>query len=327
MMKFGGRWIGLGVALGVSLAALSCRGDADGGHPDPEVALAELRAVEPEVVVATVNGQTLGLDEFMAYWKEHRELDAEEALNGLVARELLVQQALDSDEQRGTAEMSFARKQAMVRVLLDELVEKKVTVEDLIEADIAQVTAEVVAHVGQPTGARASHILVRVPEDAKGEREPLYGQARQWIDTIAASLTSEDAEADLAVEALYVAEAEFGQKVPEPLEVIVNAHLTFPIENVGDQQRALPEGWIHVVPEFSAGAAALAGNNKSPALSEPVRSGFGWHLILLEHVIEARKPEPEGLRAFAVQETLRRKRAELVEELLVSWVEDSTIYL
>jgi hypothetical protein len=325
-------------SLLISVATLvGCKEDHSGAHPEPGAALDALLRVDPEVVVARIDGHPIGLDEVIAYWSEHRELSAQEALEAVVARHRMVQFGLEKDETigLGEAELTFARKQAMVRVLLERLVEAEVTQDTLTPEEISEMEQSLGQRAFVPPGVRASHILVQVPRETQGQdggraqrlseeqRERLYQESRPIIDAIAAELAREQS---VNVDSLLALERTYRAGVSAPLGLLVNAHLSFPIQPPRPGE-SLPAGWIRVVPAFMEAAAELANTGAVPALSPPVRSEFGWHVILLEETFDARAAEPNGLRELAMQEALRLRRAGRLEELLTQWVEQSTVYL
>ncbi len=66
------------------------------------------------------------------------------------------------------------------------------------------------------------------------------------------------------------------------------------------------------VPEFKEALVALAPGEMT---SDPVQSGFGWHIILLEDVREASVPAYDQLKDQVTENLLRIKFAEHLEEL------------
>jgi hypothetical protein len=200
------------------------------------------------------------------------------------------------------------------------MVERRVTREDLEEEAIESKVEALRKQGRRPPGLKASHLLVMLPKSVRTSdgpsrrREQLESKARTWSERIRDSLSTSP-----SVEDLYRALQNVEAKVPEPLRVVVNAQLTFPRAGAARGVRALPDGWRRVVPDFAEGAEALADSDRLGQLSEPVRSKYGWHLVVVHETLPELVPEPEALRELAVDRVLRRRRTERLQMLFRRW--------
>jgi low affinity Fe/Cu permease len=297
--------------------------EVDTPHPDAQQAFAELDRAEPDEVVARVGERAVSLEQFQAYWREHPQMEREEVLEALVERELLVAEALE----RGEAPESLAddRKRAMIRQMLREKVEQEVTVDDLDAEEIAKAVESVSQRAGHPPGLRASHLLVRVPNKIDGKklsdkkRKPHFERARRALVAILEELPEEATALDL-----FEARDGFVDQLEEPLELHVNAHLVFPFD-AEDFSGELPDSWTPVVSAFRDAAVDMARSGRFGVLSEPVRSQFGWHVIVVEAKLPAGRPDAEAVGEVATFEVLRHRRAERFNELVTEWREDADV--
>jgi hypothetical protein len=304
----------------VAMVAAGC--DEGVQHPD---ALGDvLREQENRVqrAVVTIDDRKIDAAQFQAFWVREPELSRAEAVEAFVRQEALFPRALE----RGFADrpaVAVARKRAMVRHLLERTVEREVTEDTLDANEIEKMARQVEAGVGHPVGLRASHILVSVAREKDGEkkensdgREAAYERARMVLGDIEEALPDNPTPFELVE-----AKREFAEKVDKPLSVVVNAHLRFPSEQT--EKSTLPDGWLNVVPEFRGPAVELAMGGRFGALSEPVRSPFGWHLIVVHETIPGAEPDPQVVREVAIARLLEQKRSEAVVERFKAWSRSS----
>ncbi|QDG49753.1 hypothetical protein FIV42_03075 [Persicimonas caeni] len=309
------RTLGLGALLWV--AGVGC-GEQEVVHPDSAAALQAAEKANTAEAVAQVDGRKISVDEFESYWREHPSLTREEALERVIEREVLVATALE----RGLvddAELTLARKRAMVRQLLEAHVEREVTVDDITDEQLAGAVEAVEAEVGHPPGIRASHLVVLVPPD-KQKKAPKkkvaewMEQSKTWLQTIRGELPDAPTIFDL-----LGAQERFADQLPDPLKVQVDLHLAFPAEEARGE---LPKGWNRVVEPFREASAKLARQERFGELSEPVETRFGWHLILVEGTMPAKVAEAEPVREVARWRLLRQKRQARFGEVFEKWAQD-----
>ncbi|MGM0555431.1 MAG: peptidylprolyl isomerase [Myxococcota bacterium] len=309
------RWVFLLVAV----ALMGCEEGVE--HPKALGDVLRERGAVVEKAVVTVDDRAVDVSEFRAFWNQRPKLPREAAVDAFIEHEVMYAPALEGGFADREA-VAVARKRAMVRHLLERTVEQDVTEETLDEQEIDKIAAQVEGGVGHPVGLRASHILVSVPEDKKAEkgkkqpggvdREAAYQQARAVLDEIRDALPETPTPFDL-----MEARRQFSDQVEEPQSVVVNAHLRFPVVEV--ERSTLPDGWLNVVPDFRKPAVEMARRGAYGVLSEPVRSPFGWHLIVVHEKLPGAEPDPDAVREVAVARLLQQKRSEEVRERFEEW--------
>jgi hypothetical protein len=304
--------LAIGVALGS--AGVGC-GEQKVSHPPAS-----------ETFVANGAKIDIGADELEHLFEEHPELDADEAIDRLVERKLLVNEALER-KLHVDENLERVRKRAMVRQLLRARVEDEVTREDLSEDELTNAIEQVRREVGYPPGVRASHLVVLVPPDkqekaSKEKVEAWFEQSRDWLERLRAELPADAG----VIELLDVKDA-YQDKLPEPLEISVNAHLIFPVGETEEFGADLPETWHTVVPEFRDVAAKLARQGRFGELSEPVKTEFGWHVIIAEQTLPGRVGDNDAVREVARWRLLRHKRNARFAELMQEWSADAEVQI
>ncbi|MFP4597000.1 MAG: foldase protein PrsA [Persicimonas sp.] len=298
---------------------------ADVPHESPEQSFLKLERDADSEVVARVGDRAVSLAELEAFWADNPEMSREEAVEALVERELLVIEALERDYLSNST-LGLPRKRAMVRQLLRDEIEREITRETLTDDEIGEMESTIAARVGHPPGLRASHILVMVPREKKKKKlsdqrlAELRGEARQWLDRIAPELPEDSDAIDL-----LDARDRFEDEVPEPLQVVVNAHLPFPVGDTEGFGADFPAGWAPVVSAFQKTATDLAAQGRFGELSEPVESKFGWHLLIVEEALDGSRPDADALREVAVDRLLQKKRNERLVELMETWLDGAEV--
>ena len=174
--------------------------------------------------------------------------------------------------------------QADVEYLLigAEALEASQVVNDAAVADFYQKNA---AQFATPEVAHARHILVRVDEKASAEDQ---AKAKARIEAVVARLKAGE---DFAAVAKDVSE--------DPGSAVQGGDL----------------GWFQhgqMVPEFDKAAFAL----KTGEVSEPVKTQFGWHLILLEERKEAGQKPLDEVKDQIRQRLAQDEAAGKVQEAL-----------
>jgi len=164
-------------------------------------------------------------------------------------------------------------------ILVNKLVEKEIV--SKIKLDQAEVTKQynmIVSNITErakaatPEQVQASHILVKTGDDKKDDA------AKKEIDAIYAQLK------DLAGDAL---KAKFAEIAKEKSDC--------PSKEKGGDLGKFGHG--QMVPEFDKAAFTLPVGK----LSEPVKTTFGWHLILVTEKIPAKTPTAAEVEAKVAQ--------------------------
>ena len=295
-------------------------------HPTGDEAWEQAHSTEVDdaELVATVNGHKISRRDVKYMWRDHPELSATEVLDKLVEREVL---ALEAKKQgfHKRPEVDFARKQGMISALLEEYVEADAEVDESMGDDMLR---RVKAARRAPQGLRASHLVVLVPREAKDDtgemrslrrqdREPLFDPAREYVDRAMELL---DGRVD--DDALRQVARELNEELSDSeFEVAVNEHMRFPRHDEEYASEHLPEGWAGVVSEFAEGAESVADTDMRGQLSEPIRTEFGWHLIRVDDLIEAREVDEEAARQYVDAELLREARRQKLQQLFEGWVD------
>jgi hypothetical protein len=312
-------WLAMAAA---SLAWVGCTDRVE--HPAAaEAASAAFVSGDDETAVARVDGRAISVAEMMSQWRKSPERARRPMLETLVDRDIAAHRLVETGhlQQQGLRrDLGLARKSAMVRALLEREIESAVTAEDL-DAEAVDERMEVIRRqVGRPRGLQASHLLVSVPDDA----EPPFDEAKNWLERIAAKLGDRAHLQDL-----YTVAEGFERKLPNRLEIIIDPHLVFPLSEPDEQRAGLPDGWSNVVEPFRKAASSLvadaevfeametAESGRTPT-SAPVRSKYGWHVIVPERILAAKEPEEGPLRELATRELLREKR----RHKLRTWMAD-----
>ena len=332
MSRRTGRIVGWGLVVGLLAAAAASCGFSGPEHPSAGGEFERMRAAEPDEPVARVDQRALGRGDFQAYWNGNPELEAPSVIDRVLEREVALQRALKAKGIVAGADLDFVRKQAMVRQLLAEEIEAEVGPADVDQKSVERIKQGLRRRLGRPAGIRASHLLVMVPQEEKKkkkkkesppdpEREGQFEQAKEWAAEIRASLPEKPTAEDL-----FEARRAFQERVPEPLSLVVNAHLTFPGPDSRPFRGDLPKGWMHVVQEFQRKAGQMVEAGRIEELSEPTRSKYGWHLIRPEGRREGRLPDPEALHEYAVSRAMRVERNKLLMEKFERWRQGMSIF-
>lgn len=323
------RWMAV-LAAGMIWGAGCDRGPEKVEHPEGEKAweMAHSEEVDDAAVVARVDGVAITKGDVAVAWAEQPALEADEIVDALVTREILAGEA----RRRGyheRPEVSFARKQGMVKALLADRIEGKG------KSDGEERNAEIERVAGQrrtPEGLRASHLVILVPDEIDGERldratrETKFERARGWIDEAATVLEEEETLSDDDLR--QMAEHLNADVLPEGYEAVVNEHLRFPRAGEEYRRESLPEGWVSVLSEFAEGAEAVADHERRGELSDPVRTELGWHLIRVLDAMEAREADREALEAFVERRLMARAASERLQAKMEDrWAADSVVEL
>lgn len=237
-------------------------------------------------VVATVDGRAITRRE-VAELARQLGAPAQEALARLEAELLLAAEA----RRNGIDEADDLRvRQAAVQALLAGI-EAEVTPASIPDEVVRRLYAEAGEELNRPEQRRASHVLVGITDDEATAAPERLGAARALALTIRAEL----AAGTTSLETLRAQGARDG--------FTLTVEELPPYARTGDLE-----------PTFLDALFAMPAPDIAP---EPVRTSYGWHVIVLEeivpaltHTVESAAPE---LRATEAQ----RRRFERLQELLV----------
>lgn len=270
----------LGAAVGLSALALSplAAQETQPAKPAEAAAPATPAAVDPNAVVATVNGQSITeADLVMAEGelsKQFAQLPPEQrraaALSAAIEIKVLAAKAvadgLDKDPE-------FQRRAAFLqqRALHGEMVEKEV-VDKVTDQDVRARYDKEIAAQPAVNEVHARHILVKTKEEAEAIIKQLEGGA--------------------------------------DFQKLANEHTTDPSgkTNGGDLGYFGPG---QMVPEFEKAAMALEPGSYT---KEPVQTQFGWHVIKVEDKRPQQPPPFEQVEEQARSAVIRDKYFALVKE-------------
>ncbi|MER8917087.1 peptidylprolyl isomerase [Mesorhizobium sp. M0761] len=270
----------LGLAFGLSALSLSPLMAQEAAPAPADAAAAPAAApVDPNAVIATVNGQKLteadlGLAEGELS-QQFSQLPPEQrraaALSAAIEIRVMAAQAvatgLDKDPE-------FQRRMAFLqqRALHSEMVEKGV-VDKVTDAEVRARYDQEIASTPPVNEIHARHILVKTKEEAEAIIKQLDGGA--------------------------------------DFQKLANEHTSDPSgkTNGGDL------GWFgpgQMVPEFDKAAVALEIGKYT---KEPVQTQFGWHVIKLEDKRTKQPPAFDDVKDQAKQAVIRDKYFALVKQL------------
>ncbi|TPK94158.1 peptidylprolyl isomerase [Mesorhizobium sp. B2-4-12] len=270
----------LGLAFGLSALCLSPLMAQETAPAAPaDAAAPAAKPVDPNAVVATVNGQSLTeadlvlaegelSQQFAQLPPEQRRAAAlSAAIEIRVMAAKAVTDGLDKDPD-------FQRRMAFLqqRALHGEMVEKGV-VDKVTDAEVRARYDQEIANTPPVNEVHARHILVKTKEEAEAIIKQLDGGA--------------------------------------DFQKLANEHTSDPSgkSNGGDL------GWFgpgQMVPEFDKAAFALEVGKYT---KQPVQSQFGWHVIKLEDKRAKQPPAFDDVKDQAKQAVIRDKYFALVKSL------------
>ncbi|MEO5755872.1 MAG: peptidylprolyl isomerase [Mesorhizobium sp.] len=270
----------LGLALGLSALSLSPVMAQEAAPAPTDAATAPAAApVDPNTVIATVNGQTLTEADLVLaegeLSQQFAQLPPEQrraaALSAAIEIRVMAAQAVTTGLDK---DPDFQRRMAFLqqRALHGEMVEKGV-VDKVTDAEIRARYDQEIASTPPVNEVHARHILVKTKEEAEAIIKQLDGGA--------------------------------------DFQKLANEHTSDPSgkTNGGDL------GWFgpgQMVPEFDKAAFALEVGKYT---KEPVQSQFGWHVIKLEDKRTKQPPAFDDVKDQAKQAVIRDKYFALVKSL------------
>lgn len=297
-----------------TLSLMWCGCKEDRGD-DSERILQDLRAVaaaspgEPLVVSFGQGEGGVSKQAMTQLWANHPEWTREQVLDAAIRQELIWQSwEGESLEPAPWQSLRFAKRRGLVNAWIQQELLAKETTQIDEAALMSMVNQQAMARV-RPPGYVASHLLVRVPKDADEARSEA---ARQALIELEGRL---DTSGDTTAGELLAVLATLDEEQFKGFDVLVNAQMMFPLQGIPAE--VMPEGWINVVPEFLGGAKQVVAQRGFDKLSKPVKTSFGWHVI----VVHERMPMIEPDRA-EVEAILRYSwRTGMLQQELLSRIE------
>lgn len=269
----------LGLAFGLSALSLSPLMAQETKPAQPDAAAPAAAPVDPNAIVATINGEKLTeADLALAEGElsqQFQQLPPEQrraaALSAAIEIRVMAKKAVDSGLDK---DADFQRRMAFLqqRALHGEVVEKEV-VNKVTDAEVRARYDQEIANTPPVNEIHARHILVKTKEEAEAIIKQLDGGA--------------------------------------DFQKLANEHTSDPSgkSNGGDL------GWFgpgQMVPEFDKAAFALDVGKYS---KEPVQSQFGWHVIKVEDKRAKQPPAFDDVKDQAKQAVIRDKYFAMVKEL------------
>lgn len=277
------------VAAAFVLLLVGCESGAapSGKGGAPKVPFARSGSVDPDRIAARVDGEPITLDDVEDLVEmSDGGLGAGEALGALVEQQLLAREAWRRGHRGGSA-LEIERRRAMARALLGNLGEE-LTAEDVPLEDIRQFYEERKTVFVHPPLRDVVHAVALTGEGKLSDREA-EDLARRAAEAVAGA-----ADARAFQEALKPLRSGEGKGVLK-----VEDLPPFPGEGSGFDEVFVEAVW---------------GLQGPGSISVPVRTRFGWHVIMMQQDIpernssfeEARREIAEGLLpAFKKRETER----------------------
>jgi len=238
----------------------------------------------------------------------------QEFLDGLVRFELLSMEAeargLDKDP-----EVQLARKQALVRKLMEDQVPNLVKLSDISDADVQKYYDEHLTEFDKPAEVRASHLLL-TGDDAETKARALLAEIKQKIG--AAQKEAREIFAD------YVR-----HHTQDAASRDTGGDLQFfgkPGESRGERGPLAPD----VAPPVALAAFALdAVGDLAP---EPVKSSAGWHLVQKTGFKRPYKRELSDVQQSIRNKLFRARKQQAMETYVADlkqkanvWVDDRVL--
>jgi peptidyl-prolyl cis-trans isomerase C len=269
----------LGLAFGLSAFSLSPLMAQETKPAQGDAAAPTAAPVDPNAVVATINGEKLTeadlalaegeLSQQFAQMPPEQRRAA--ALSAAIEIRVMAKKAVDSGLDK---DPDFQRRMAFLqsRALHGEVVEKEV-VDKVTDAEVRARYDQEIANTPPVNEVHARHILVKTKEEAEAIIKQLDGGA--------------------------------------DFQKLANEHTNDPSgkTNGGDL------GWFgpgQMVPEFDKAAFAL---DVGKYTKEPVQTQFGWHVIKLEDKRAKQPPAFDDVKDQAKQAVIRDKYFAMVKDL------------
>lgn len=271
--------------------------------------------VDPEQVVATVGEHSIHAADVAAYLRIFPALSVEQAVEDLVDTHLA--RTLEFEPEDVDVHDARVRGRVIAWLRSQTWENEDIRVPD--PAAVAETLADPASRTvfGTPALVTASHVLINAEgEDQTPEREAAAEELARRVRATLADLDRPIEGADLILAAYETMPPD--DPLLEGTSLTADPALVFPREYAG------PANWNGidaVVPEF--GQASFDGPLHE--VLGPVRSQFGWHLIVVESRTEDDYPtEPERQR-IAEERQLGFQRGELFQQTVHRLILESQV--
>lgn len=270
------------------LASVGCSGDGGGeaGADDPPYT--RVKDVDDSLVAARVDGVPITLSEVESTVElSQGEMSPSEALEVLIRQQLLAEEAWRRGH-RGGQDLEVERKRALARTLLARIADET-TGEDVPEEDIAKSYEDNKGMFVHDPLRVVIHVVILTGD--KGLPDP---EAKDIASQVASAVADAKDPSEFR-EAVKPIQDRVGRKMK------VEELPPFPRTGGGFDG------------EFVRAAFALDGPG---SISAPVKTSFGWHVILLLREIPARNSSLEEVRDQIVDRLLPGLRERRTRDLL-----------
>jgi hypothetical protein len=267
-----------------------------------------------EETVATVNGIPIAIGVAEDLWHRNPSWTRDRLVRELVDRELLAQDA----ELQGTLSPSRvvrARKRGLVRAFLKEKVELQ---KEPDPQSLGEVSEIVLRELTTPAGFRVSHLVVLVRGKPESKEDAENNEAAKKI----AAEIAEQIGPDGQLEDLIRLRDETDLSATPGIRLMLDPHVQF--ARPGDRSK-LPNEWSRPSPDFVAAVVDLA--DRGLQVSKPIESVYGWHVAIVEEILEPKVPSSEVLEKVVLARARTRDRETRVLEILKAEYERSSVAL
>jgi len=281
---------GAGAWWFVALVATSC------SRAEPGAVRQQTAATLPEGVVALVGDQRVARATVERIVRA-RSVSPQDARDAAI-RDALLAAAARAD-LAGFGLVASAERSTLARALLEQL-QRQARARPVTDAEVADMTARRWAELDRPVSARTAHVVARVekPEDDAPARALAERFARELAD-----VTDPDEFVERAKE------------VPAGSVKVVAERLPPVTADGRVVQVNVPAG--APTPTFDRAYARAANALRAVGDKSPVtKSDFGYHVILLEERMEAKRVPLERRRELLADEIMDNRARRMEEQLL-----------
>lgn len=243
-------------------------------------------------VALEVDDTAVTKSEFETYWRRHPDLTRAQVSEALTVRQALVVRAL-ADRRGGAAKFDMARKRGLVETLLEREVET-------VTAAPPKDTFRFKKILSRPAGFRVSTLVVRPPAD---DTPVDYDALKPMADAIRTELPDDATALDLL---------RMSQVRADGARISVDLHLVFP--KPSDSSLGKPKGWVDVVPDFAE--AVESGFAARQHMIGPVKSEFGWHIVILEEQLPGKVADDSAIKELAQRVAIIEARQERLRSIV-----------